>query len=122
MLKSTQFGGENARQLEWILVTDVVHADCATIAISGSSKSSIELSAKGNAAPADLLSSSGGLGVVAQRDIETNVVSENGLTPLYRGLRVRRRFFGLFDKVQTAASTDEVSPKNVFGAAAPDED
>jgi len=123
LLRSIMRGGENAWQRKWVVVSEVVNTDTATIVISGSDKSSMELSASGTAAPANLIKASGSLGVVNETNIETKIIAASGMSPLFRALRVKRRFFGLFDDVHPASDNfATLEPGEVFGEAAPIED
>jgi hypothetical protein len=106
---------------DWIVVTDVVTAESATILIAGGSSSSLELKASANIAPASLADANAGLSSAAESQVSTKIIAEKGLTPLYRGFRVRRNFWWLYDEVVTA--TGEVpDAEELFGDAEPESD
>ena len=74
----------------WIVVTELVMADSATILISQSRDSKVELIAKGQAgAGTSLASLNAGFEIASARNMEVSLVSAEKLTPLYkaRGLK-----------------------------------
>jgi hypothetical protein len=79
---------------DWVAVTELVVAKSVTVLISDQGKASLELSAKGNmtAAAFSLADLSAGLTVVSQRDMQTTIVAQAGLTPLFkaRGIKSSR--------------------------------
>ncbi|MCB1638310.1 MAG: hypothetical protein KDI15_05640, partial [Thiothrix sp.] len=121
LLRAIVLGDEDQWQRNWVAITEVVQAESATIVISGSADSKLELKASGSAAPASLVDASAGLSVARESQVSTRIIAESGLTPLYRGVRVRRGFLWLFDEVQPASAlTPEAAA--VFGDAAPEDD
>lgn len=121
LLRSVVIGDENQWQRNWVAITEVVRAESATIVISNSANSKLELKASGSVAPTSLVDVSADLSVARESQVSTKVIAESGLTPLYRGVRVKKGFLWLFDEVQTASS-DTPEADDVFGYAAPDED
>ena len=105
-------------QRDWVVVTDVVNAESATILISGGSSSRLELKAAASVAPASLADANAGLTMAASNQLSTTIVAERGLTPLYRALRVKRNFWWLYDEVVTA-SGEAPDPEELFDAADP---
>jgi hypothetical protein len=106
---------------DWVVVTDVVTAASATILIAGGRGSRIELKAAASVAPTSLADVDAGLTTVSESQVSTKIVAQNGLTPLYRGMRVRRNFWWLYDEVVTA--TGELPEADeVFADADPEED
>jgi hypothetical protein len=119
MLRSIAVGDESKQwQRDWVVITEVARAGRATIVISDSGNSRLKLKASGSTAPTSLVDASAGLSVVAESQISTKVIAESGLTPLYRGLRVKRVFFWLYDEV-LPASAEAPLPDEVFGDADP---
>lgn len=122
LLRSIAVGDQSKQwQRDWIVVTEVARAGRATIVISNSGKSKLELKASGSTAPASLVDASTALSVATESEISTKVIAESGLTPLYRGLRVRRGFFWLYDEVLPASAVPPPADV-VFGEANPAED
>jgi hypothetical protein len=122
LLRSMAVGDETKQwQRNWVVITEVARAGRATIVISSSGNSRLELKASGSTAPASLVDASAALSVATESEISTKVIAESGLTPLYRGFRVRHGFFWLYDEVLPA--TAEPPPADaVFGEADPAED
>ncbi|HEY3421142.1 MAG TPA: hypothetical protein VGK23_11380 [Methanomassiliicoccales archaeon] len=108
-------------QRDWVVVTEVAKAGSSTIFISESKKSRLELKASGSAMPTSLVDASANLSIATLSDVSTKVLAEAGLTPLFRGLRVKQRFFGLFDDV-TVAFAREPSPEEIFEEIDPTKD
>jgi hypothetical protein len=122
LLRSMAVGDVSKQwQRDWVVITEVARAGRATIVISSSGHSKLELKASGSAAPVSLVDASAALSVAAESEISTKVIAEAGLTPLYRGLRVRPAFFWLYDEVLPASAEPPPADK-VFGAADPAED
>jgi hypothetical protein len=122
LLRSMAVGDEAKQwQRNWAVVTEVARAGRATIVISSSGQSRLELKASGSTAPANLVDASSNLSVATESEISTKVIAESGLTPLYRGLRVSRGFFWLYDEV-LPASAEPPPADMVFGEADPAED
>ena len=122
LLTSIAVGDESKQwQRDWVVITEVARAGHATIVISHSGNSRLELKASGSTAPTSLVDASAAFSVAAESQISTKVIAESGLTPLYRGLRVMQRFFWLYDEV-LPASAEAPPPDEVFGEADPAED
>ncbi len=122
LLRSVIINDPSKRWLrDWVAVTDVVHAKSASIMISSSAGSRIELKAAGALAPTNLADASAGFSVASESAVSTKIIAEEGLTPLYRGARIKRKFFWLYDEV-LPASAEAPDPEEVFGAAEPEDD
>jgi len=78
---------------KWVVITELVRADSATILISGATSSRVELKATANvgAARLDIADASLALNVAFEKNIETKFVAEKGLTPLFKVRRGRVR-------------------------------
>lgn len=76
---------------EWVVIVELVKADSATILISGSANSKIELKANANigATKLDIADASLELGIAISKSMSTNIIAEQGLTPLFRVRRTR---------------------------------
>ena len=122
MLSSIAIANEsNQWQRNWVVITEVARASRATIVVSGSGKSRLELKASGSTVPASLADVSAALSVAMESEISIKVIAKEGLTPLYRGLRVKRDFFWLYDEV-IPASAEPPPAKELLGDADPAED
>ena len=122
MLKSIAIADESKQwQRNWVVITEVARAGYATIVISGSGNSRLELKASGSATPASLADVSAALSVATESEISIKVIAKSGLTPLYRGLRVKRKYFWLYDEV-LPANAEPPPAHDVFGEADPADD
>lgn len=122
MLRSIAVPDDAARwERDWVVITDVVRADSATILIAASAGSRIELEAEAKIAPSSLADVSAGLTVASESNVSTKIIARSGLTPLYRGSRVRRNFWWLYDEV-LVASAEAPNPDEVFADADPVDD
>jgi hypothetical protein len=76
---------------EWVVITELVTADSATVLISQNSNSKIELSASGAVAAGSisLADASAGLQVAFARDMATSIICQSGLTPLFKARGVK---------------------------------
>src|SRR5262245_37804738 len=78
---------------DWAVVTEVVRARAATILLSERRGARVEISARGkvDAGAIDLTNVDIGLTVVSKRDMETTLISQGGLTPLFKARSVQAR-------------------------------
>ena len=121
LMRSIIIGDKDQWQRKWVVITEVIRAESATIMISNSMNSKLELKASGTIAPTSLVDASANLSIVKENQVSTKIISKSGLTPLYRGVRVKKKYLWLFDEVQVASSdTPEID--DVFGGANPNED
>jgi hypothetical protein len=91
---------------DWLIVTQLVAADTATIIISNSSNGKLELKAKAGAGTANLKLTDASLGLTVAREQGSTLkyITQNGLTPLYRLMGIRHPLFG---KKQLATRSDK---------------
>lgn len=94
----------------WLIVTELVEADSATIIISNSSNGVLDLKASADAGAANfsLANAALGLSVVREKGSTLKYITQSGLTPLYRVMGIRHPFFGdpsLSTKGEFAASS-----------------
>ena len=123
MLRSMATADESRQwQRNWVVITEVARAQYATIVISGSENSRIELRASGSVSPASLAEVSAAFSVATESGISARVIAESGLTPLYRGLRVKARLLGLFDDEVVPAHAEPPPAHEFFGEADPADD
>lgn len=122
LLKAVQDTDEDRQwQREWVAITEVKTAGTATILISGSGDERVEIKAGGTVAPNNLVDASAGLTFASTHDVATRILARSGLTPLYRGVRVKQSFWWLYDQVQLA-SPGQPNPEAVFVDADPEDD
>lgn len=81
---------------DWVIVTELVEADAATIIISNSSNTTLDLKATANvgAGNISLTNASLGLAVAREKGSTLKYLTQSGLTPLYRVMGVKRPFLG----------------------------
>ena len=121
LLRSVVLGNTDQWQRDWVVITEVVQAETGTIVISNTENSKLELQASGSVKPVNLVDASANLSVAKESQVSTKIIAESGLTPLFRGVRVKRKFLWLFNEVQQA-STETPEINEVFGEADPEED
>jgi hypothetical protein len=80
---------------DWVVITELVKADSATIIISSSSNGKIELKAKADisATGLDIADASANFQCSFSKDLSTKIIAETGLTPLFKIGRVKSRPF-----------------------------
>jgi hypothetical protein len=87
---------KKCEQGEWdksyVVITELVKADSATILISSSSKGKVELKARGNitATKLDIADMQLQLYIAFERDLSTKILAEQHLTPLFKVRRSRK--------------------------------
>jgi len=81
---------------EYIIVTEVIEADGATILISKSAGAKVELAANAVIGPAELNIANASLGweLKSERSMATKVIAQSSITPLYIAMSVRKSWFG----------------------------
>ncbi|RAI75909.1 hypothetical protein HMF3257_20220 [Spirosoma telluris] len=81
---------------DWLIVTQLMQATTATIIISFSSNSKIDLKASANVGTPQLklTDASLGLSVVSEKGSHFKSIAANGITPLYRVVGYRHPLFG----------------------------
>ena len=79
----------------WVVITELIKADSSTIIISSSSNGKIELRAKANisAGNLDIANASLNLEPKFEKDLETNIICGDKLTPLFKASKVKNRWF-----------------------------
>ena len=81
---------------EYVLITEVIEADGATILISKNSGAKIELSANASAGGKELNIADASLGweMKSERSMATKVIAQSSITPLYLAMSIRSSWFG----------------------------
>ncbi len=79
----------------WVVITELVEAESATIIISNTSNSKIELKANANvgAANFDIADAKFEFSPQFTRGLETKIISAEGLTPLFKVMGMKTRLF-----------------------------
>lgn len=90
----------------WVVVSNVIEVEAATIIISGSKSCHIDISAKGKAdvGTADLVNLDAGLEVKWDKDVAINIIAQQGATPLYRAHGIKKVWFLGKDRFVTRSS------------------
>lgn len=98
---------DDSWQENWAIVTEIVLAESATILVSHESSAKVEISAAADIQNplADVGRADIGLAVAHTHGHVLSIVAEQGLTPLFRAIRVKRGWFG---RVSTGTLGDEV--------------
>lgn len=88
---------ENSWPKDWVIITELVQAKEATILISNSKDSKIELKANADVQASSQLNIADAelqFGVVSKRGLTTEIVAKQGITPLYRASGIKKPVFG----------------------------
>lgn len=118
ILRQLEEGGLNWEK-NYTVVTDLVEAPSATIIISGSSESAIELRAKADVGREwfTLGGISADVEEAYSRDVQTKVIAAQGITPLFLSLRPKKslldRIIGLLSDGSVAAE-GEFAPERAY--------
>jgi hypothetical protein len=101
-------GGKGKWKREWVVVTDYIEADSATIVVSGGNSSSIELEATADVPRIDLADAKLGLAIKAATNIGYQLVklSDDGsLKPLIGFSRIQSKWFWSSDTFNPLSRT-----------------
>jgi hypothetical protein len=100
---------------KWVVLTELVKAESATVIISNSSNSKIELKANAqvDARSLDIADAAFSFSTQFSRGLETKIISAEGLTPLFKVMGMKSRIFQppVF-KVKNMSAFDLVTPEN----------
>jgi hypothetical protein len=117
----------------WVVITELVKAESASILISNTSNGKIELKANANinAANLDIADAKFEFGATFYRGIDTKIIAQSGLTPLFKVKGIKTRIFlppifrerGLkaFDLLTADTATNEHKEDIYFGYVSNDE-
>jgi hypothetical protein len=88
--------GRGEWEHDWVVVTEVVHADRTTVLIASGDDASATIAAKAKigVGPAALVDAGAGLEVVDYENVTTRILARTGLTPLFNAFAVRKRPLG----------------------------
>ena len=81
----------------WLIITELVQADSATILISNNRDSSVDIKVNADVQPGANLSiadASLGLNIVSRKGISTEILAREGITPLYVVSGIKKKLFG----------------------------
>lgn len=95
---------------DWLVVTELVRAKSATIIIANSSNATLELKANANVGSPTLKLTDLSLGLMVAKEKGSTLkyIAQEGLTPLYRVMGIRKPFpFGQIDVVTKGEAVDE---------------
>ncbi|MFZ2899833.1 MAG: hypothetical protein WA004_14490 [Saprospiraceae bacterium] len=81
---------------EYVLITEVIEADGATILISKNAGAKVELAANADIGGKELNIADASLGwdLKSERSMATKVIAQSSITPLYLAMSVRKSWFG----------------------------
>lgn len=117
----------------WVVITELVEAENATIIISNTSNGKIELKANANidAPKFDIADAKFDFSTQFSRGLETTIVSTAGLTPLFKVMGMKTRLFlppvlksksmNAFDMITPATAKTEYKDDIYFGYISEDE-
>jgi hypothetical protein len=118
---------------KWVVITELVEAESATILISNTKNAKIELKANANIqlTKLDIADASLDLGYTSYKGLDTKVIAQSGLTPLFKVKGIHTNIFispvfkekGLnaFDFVTPATAADEFKDDLYFDYVSSDD-
>jgi hypothetical protein len=109
-------------QQSWVVITEVVHADTATVIVASEGGSRLELKANASIAPAGLVDADARFTVAGEQGVAVQLVAAENLSPLYNGLRLKKRFFRLYSEFSPAGESIDPDPERVFEELDPSND
>lgn len=100
---------------EWVIISELMQTDSATIVISKGKSAKIELKAAGEVATGELHIADVDLGLKAsfEKNIEYSVIAQKGSTPFYRASGIKNSLFSLA-KLATKGLKEEERALNLF--------
>lgn len=87
--------GNEGWDKDWVVVTEVAQAESCTILVSKSRDTTVDITAKGELAAAelDIASAELGLSIKSSKSLETQILGETNLTPMMRLSKVQTKWF-----------------------------
>lgn len=81
---------------DFLIVSEVLEAETATIIVSSEADSKIELKASGDIGTKvmDIADASLDLGMTRHKNIGVKIIAESNITPLYQVVGLKRKLFG----------------------------
>ena len=107
--KILQLKEEGKWKKDYILICEVITAKSASIVISESKDAALEISARADIGINDLKLSNldANLSIANKRDIGVNVLAKQAITPLYKAMKVKNRFFGNDELIVVKGADEE---------------
>jgi hypothetical protein len=99
---------------DWVVVTDVVRAEVATVIVSQDASGQLELKAQGQIGTGGLVDAGAAFSVVREQGVGVCLLASADLMPLYNGLRVKRNFWTLYDEIRPASEAFDEDAEDVF--------
>jgi hypothetical protein len=106
--------------LRWVVVTQVVEAASATVLVADAGGAEVCLRA-GASLPAgnfSLADANLGLSVTSRRDVGIVVIAHEGLTPLFRAMRLKKRMFSSEPAFEHLLEAEPDAPEVLFRSEA----
>lgn len=83
---------ENSWEKNWVVITELVQAESASILISKSAKGKIELKTRLESTPSDIFKLDSEMQLVFHQDIALKILANKGLTPLFKTMKLKGGF------------------------------
>lgn len=114
---------EGIWEKNWVVITELKKAESATVIISNSTNSKIEIAAKAAMpnSPISLANGEIGLNVVYSSGINTEIIAKKDLTPLFRLKGLKTSFFGAAKVENRGIEGDESTETTTTDAASEDD-
>jgi hypothetical protein len=109
----------------WFIITHLVKCESASVIIAEGSGAVFEISGKADfaAGAVDLANAKLGMAIKTHRNVGYKMIAQEGATPLFRGIRLKRTFWGN-QKLETLGPEpsgaalipifEEITPENAF--------
>jgi len=93
---------------DWVVVTEVIRAQAAVILVSDSDSGTAELTVDADISALGLkaLTAGGAVSLMHSQSLDTKITGAGDLTPLFRAVRIKRRWFTGQRQVSPAYSSD----------------
>ncbi len=94
-IRKTYDNGNGEWKRKWVVITELKEAASATILYSQSGNGKVEIKAKGDISldKIDLANAESGLSIMPSSETDIAILAENNLTPLFKAIGVRKRFW-----------------------------
>lgn len=96
LVKPGPDGSEPQWHHDWVVITEVIDADSATVLSSSETGAEIEVEAAGQLGAEPLVDAEAGLTVKSSRSVGIELVAQDGLTPFYKARRIRKKWLWLW--------------------------
>ena len=102
---------------DWVVVTEIAKADSCTILISKSKNNTVDITAKGElkAIDLDIAKADLGLALKSSKSLETIILGEKGLVPMFRLSKVRTKLLKkTFESYKAKSAIDYYGDNEMF--------